>query len=259
MWILQNDSMVSVVAHRKWKELLLVRARRRDDLINAIPPRYVREIFTDDTADYQYRCFVPRDEYADHVARMVRDCITYTNFKDSVDDPKLKRAYSNVWHELFVELDRDGMIRAGDEESYRAWWEQRSEEPRSVSDLMGSADPDFWDRGITEEDLCDECRGIGCADCSYTGLAAREEWEIDLDAELDAYERAESANRVREAVDGLTDEDIAEIFDSLREPPALFCHRCGFVSHDDFKVCENGHDPVLMTRLDGATGGTNGR
>jgi len=93
MWLSLNKCFLSIV-HKDCKpNELLVRARRKGDIEKVFPAVIAKK--TQGT-DYAYRAVVKRID----VANALRDevmAIDYTNFKDSVLDDELHRAYSSVW------------------------------------------------------------------------------------------------------------------------------------------------------------------
>jgi len=107
MWIFMNDAMLSIVENRDDPATLLVRARREGDIERTFP---LIETFTDVTADYLFRAFVPREMVAEVLADRLAN-IDYTNFKGSIpieDEPR-HRAYMGVWgvmHDLQVRENR---------------------------------------------------------------------------------------------------------------------------------------------------------
>lgn len=94
MWVMLNDSYLSVVAHLDKPDCLLVRSRIAGDIERAIPSAEVYEI---ESADYKYRADVPRDVVKSAMAEAV-DRIDYGNFKNSVKDHKRHDAYMSVWN-----------------------------------------------------------------------------------------------------------------------------------------------------------------
>ncbi|MEW9580605.1 hypothetical protein ABQJ48_03210 [Paraburkholderia sp. DGU8] len=100
MWLLMNDSMLSVIASDKDENLLVVRARRPNDIRRVFGPD-VEEIHIPGR-DYQVRAFLPRQQVADVIASRLLST-PYFNFKDSVDcrkDNDLHLAYVDIWHTL---------------------------------------------------------------------------------------------------------------------------------------------------------------
>lgn len=93
MWIFQNDSFLSLVAHRGNPGMLLVRARRAGDIEAVFPGA---KTWVDKSADYPHRAEVPTDEVAAVVADRVRR-ISYDNFKNSVRERRCHDAYMDVW------------------------------------------------------------------------------------------------------------------------------------------------------------------
>lgn len=91
-----NDSFLSVVKDRA-SDNLLVRARTFNDLNKFVDKE---RIFTNDKADYRFRAFVSKDEFAKLMKQQV-DSIDYDNFKNSVKDRYRKSLYERVWEVLF--------------------------------------------------------------------------------------------------------------------------------------------------------------
>jgi hypothetical protein len=95
MWILRNDSFLSVVQHRDMPGKLLVRSRIEGDIERAMPGA---EVFEDPSADYRYRAIVDRQALKDALCEAV-DAIDYDNFKNSIakSDRKRHHTYMDVW------------------------------------------------------------------------------------------------------------------------------------------------------------------
>ena len=93
MWISTNQGFISIVAHRDFPDVRLIRARRRECLETLFPGETILET---PAADYRFRVFIPDHKVADIVASLIRG-IDYDNFKNSVEDEDLYRAYSAVW------------------------------------------------------------------------------------------------------------------------------------------------------------------
>jgi len=93
MWIMTNNSYLSIVSKDCGPAELLVRARRAGDIEKVFPNAKVTRR-TD--SDYLYRAILPRDVVKRALAAMI-DLIDYPNFKDSVEDRSLHAAYVSVW------------------------------------------------------------------------------------------------------------------------------------------------------------------
>ena len=93
MWIMTNNSYLSIVSKDCGPAELLVRARRTGDIEKVFPDAKVTR---NTNSDYLYRAVLPRDVVKQALAAMV-DHIDYPNFKDSVDDRSLHAAYVSVW------------------------------------------------------------------------------------------------------------------------------------------------------------------
>lgn len=97
MWICLNDAFLSIVAKDCPPDSLLVRARRKGDIERVFPGYPVRESLN---TDYRYRAVVPRQVVADTIAARLQ-AIDYDNFKNSVADDDLHRAYARVWSVMY--------------------------------------------------------------------------------------------------------------------------------------------------------------
>src|ERR1700745_2748232 len=93
MWIMTNNSYLSIVSKDCGPAELLVRARRAGDIEKVFPNAKVTRQ-TD--SDYLYRAILPRDVVKEALAAMI-DLIDCPNFKDSVEDRSLHAAYVSVW------------------------------------------------------------------------------------------------------------------------------------------------------------------
>ena len=98
MWIVLNNSFLSIVKNRNNDSELLVRARVRGDIEKVFSDA---EVFEDISADYKYRSYMQRETVATLVSQEITK-IDYDNFKSSVskDDSKRSEAYINVWSAL---------------------------------------------------------------------------------------------------------------------------------------------------------------
>ena len=97
MWLMLNDSFLSIVDVAKAEGCLLVRARREGDIERAFGD-FAECVMVECTPgrDYLFRAEVPRA----FVARMVAEhvlSLSYPNFKSSVRDEALHDSYLQVW------------------------------------------------------------------------------------------------------------------------------------------------------------------
>ena len=97
MWILMNNSMLSIVRHKHYPRTLLVRARLTGDIERVFPSAQVIE---GAGTDYRFRAALPETEVAAAIARRLLD-IDYGNFKNSVHEPKRHAAYFKVWDAMY--------------------------------------------------------------------------------------------------------------------------------------------------------------
>ena len=93
MWLCLNDSYLSFVAKDCKPSEVLVRSRRPGDIEKIFHNAKVTEY---DRSDYQFRAVVSRADVKAALAGEV-DRIVYNNFKASVRDDSLHRAYNDVW------------------------------------------------------------------------------------------------------------------------------------------------------------------
>lgn len=119
MWICLNDAFFSIVDEKAKnatskrpprrkatdRDTLVVRARRDGDIerVFAQPAKIAgHKLVVEESiaTDYRYRTRVPRALVKDVMAAEI-DRVIYGNFKDSVEDDDLHRAYSQVWSVMF--------------------------------------------------------------------------------------------------------------------------------------------------------------
>ncbi len=100
MWLTTLHGFISAVEDRSDPDLLLVRARVKEDIENTFPGVSVASV---PGSDYQFRAQVPRADVADRLARYVMDELTYqSHFKDVAlanSEPNAARygAYYDCW------------------------------------------------------------------------------------------------------------------------------------------------------------------
>ena len=97
MWILMNDSMLSIARHKHQPGTLLVRARLTGDIERVFPSVQVIE---GAGSDYRFRAALPESEVAEAINRRLLD-IDYSNFKNSVREPKRHDTYFKVWDAMY--------------------------------------------------------------------------------------------------------------------------------------------------------------
>ena len=97
MWIALTNGWLSIVSHREYPEMLLIRARKPEHIQDNFPEV---EVYVDAGADYPYRANVLRTETADIIADILTD-IQYDNFKNNVEDYDLADYLGNVWHVMY--------------------------------------------------------------------------------------------------------------------------------------------------------------
>lgn len=95
MWLMMNDSFISIVSKAPAKDgELLVRARRPGDIEKVFGRKTKVTRATD--ADYLFRAIVAKEDVTRAIQNEVMR-IDYSNFKDSVVDDELHDAYLKVW------------------------------------------------------------------------------------------------------------------------------------------------------------------
>lgn len=89
MWILLDKGFISIVQHKDDPDLMLVRARVRDDLSNVLGEDI--DIVEDKAADYLYRTVVSRQRVAD----TLRDAVLNVDYTSHVKDIAIERSSEN--------------------------------------------------------------------------------------------------------------------------------------------------------------------
>ncbi len=93
MWIGFTEGWLSIVEHKDRPEMLLVRAREESHITNLWMDA---EIIVIPWADYRFRAEISRDDVADVIASQLLN-IQYHDFKSSVKERKLNKAYHKIW------------------------------------------------------------------------------------------------------------------------------------------------------------------
>jgi len=98
MWLFTLNSFVSVVRHREDPELLLLRARRRDDLIELLGKRREKEVREDLQADYRYRVILGEKAFKKIISAYISRRLNYDNYKAA---QKPDREFLGFLHEIW--------------------------------------------------------------------------------------------------------------------------------------------------------------
>lgn len=96
MWIFLPNGPVSIVEHRAFNNVVLVRARSEFPLKTLFPeldPEYMED------ADYPYRLTVTKQHLVSALSIWIDTQLTYPNFKAAAD-PTLQRLYHGVYAEV---------------------------------------------------------------------------------------------------------------------------------------------------------------
>ena len=104
MWLMTTRGFFSVVEHREDDNLLLIRARCKQDidaLANLVPATPISIL----DADYAWRIEATRAQWAEALVALLAE-VTYPNFKNAILDSDHHDAYLGVWRQLLVLDDR---------------------------------------------------------------------------------------------------------------------------------------------------------
>lgn len=112
MWVVMNDSFVSIVRDSTDTERVVVRSRVEQDLMELFPD-HVADIFETTDSDYRFRLFLNKRYVSGVIQQRVLD-IDYPNFKKSVDESWRKLAYTKIWQVMYDVQTR--LYGAGE------WW-----------------------------------------------------------------------------------------------------------------------------------------
>lgn len=97
MWVVLNDSFLSIVADKNDPAKLLVRARVAGDIERVFPDAKVTRTLE---RDYAFRASVERSHVALRLSSRI-GAINYTNFKDSVSEDWRHNAYLRIWRTMY--------------------------------------------------------------------------------------------------------------------------------------------------------------
>ena len=98
MWIFTKNSFVSIVQAQDRPHEVLIRARRRADLVRLFPKDEAR-ISDDADRDYRFRLLVKKSRLAKLLSVYIESELTYGNFKAAQerDEPAWMGFLTNVW------------------------------------------------------------------------------------------------------------------------------------------------------------------
>lgn len=151
MWIILNNSFLSIVQHDKRPSLLMVRARLKGDIERVFP---AAKIHVDQGTDYKYRAFIPRDVVAKAMADQVTG-IDYDNFKNSIRDARRKTFATRVWNAGWDMQEKHNPIWTRD-----SWREQPPlGEPLPLGRPVDTSN--YAKRDDFEDINCEMCGGSG--------------------------------------------------------------------------------------------------
>lgn len=138
MWVCTRLGFISIVQDDKNKDILKVRARKREHLASLFPDI---EIVETEFNDYRFRVFARRSTVAVLLANLVMADrehpaeVTYTNFKDSVKDNELHDLYAGFWtdHHRYQEGEKSRGYRARRAEPHAPFGVIPAAKPRKQS------------------------------------------------------------------------------------------------------------------------------
>lgn len=112
MWLCFNDGFISVVSDKNDPTKLVVRARRKQDLLAVCGED--AQVVESVGSDYRWRAFLDRKAFAALVATRI-ERIGYSNFKNSVIDDGLHELYVEFWalHRRYQQKDAATRSRYG--------------------------------------------------------------------------------------------------------------------------------------------------
>jgi len=84
MWIFTKDGFYSAVEDRRDSGRVVVRTRSKDDVIRLAKILKVRAFRSSETADYPYRLYCSKTEWASYVTDVAEE-IDYDNFKGAME------------------------------------------------------------------------------------------------------------------------------------------------------------------------------
>lgn len=115
MWLVSPRCFLSVVQHRDHADVLIVRARRKNDLFVFLPDLRPSDIVSHAGTDYPHRVFVARGRFARAQEAFIRTELTYPNMKGAVPDWDRQRhtIYMRVWTALSALNDTEPRDRTG--------------------------------------------------------------------------------------------------------------------------------------------------
>jgi hypothetical protein len=112
MWIVTNNSYLSIVENRNDSTQFVVRARIRGDLENFFGPDV--DVIETENSDYRFRVFIDKAVVKSRMIDNINS-IDYFNFKDSVKSKDRKTWYTRIWGVMYdVQEDLYGSQK---------WWE----------------------------------------------------------------------------------------------------------------------------------------
>lgn len=104
MWIVSNNSYISVVENRNNRDYFVVRARIKGDLENFFAGEKI-EVHETSDSDYRFRTFVKKTDFITQMSENINK-INYTNFKDSVKEIDRKSWYTKIWYIMYDVQER---------------------------------------------------------------------------------------------------------------------------------------------------------
>jgi hypothetical protein len=98
MWIVTNESFLSIVQNRDNPDEFVVRARIDGDIEEFLGRDFT--VLETSDSDYRFRAFVPKSVVKVKMMDQINS-INYDNFKDSVKDFERKDWYTQIWTVMY--------------------------------------------------------------------------------------------------------------------------------------------------------------
>ncbi len=97
MWVFTTKSFISIVQDRDVPDGFMVRARKRQHLIDLFPDA---DVYTEAGSDYKWRARIPKSEAVEVITQALA-AVEYDNFKNAIPDHEYHDACSEVWSVMY--------------------------------------------------------------------------------------------------------------------------------------------------------------
>lgn len=100
MWIVTNESFLSVVQDRNNPDQFVIRARIKGDIEKFMGEDTPVNVIEMDKSDYRFRAFVDKSVFRMKMVDAI-DSIDYDNFKNTVTERERRAWYLSIWDIMF--------------------------------------------------------------------------------------------------------------------------------------------------------------